>query len=115
MSKQRIITAAVGIPIVIFAVWIGDPAFSLFIAVVALAGAFEFYHIALGPGRPLTYIGLLWTLTLVLSPHYTNILPLIMTAAIVISLIGLLFCPPREKAFYNWAWIAAGALYVGTR
>lgn len=113
MSKQRIITAAVGILVVIFAVWIGDPVFSLFIAAVALTGAFELYHMALGPGQPLIYIGLLWTLALALSPHYANILPLVMTATIVISLIGLLCCSPRERAFYNWAWIAAGALYVG--
>jgi len=56
MCKQRVITAAVGIPIVVLAVWIGDPVFSLFIAAAALAGVFEFYHMALGPGRPLTYI-----------------------------------------------------------
>ncbi|MCD6599037.1 MAG: phosphatidate cytidylyltransferase [Dehalococcoidia bacterium] len=113
MSKQRVITAAVGIPVVVFAVWIGDPVFSLFIAAAALAGAFEFYHMALGPGQPLIYIGLLWTLVFVLSPHYVDVLPLVMTATIVISLIGLLFCSSREKAFHNWAWIAAGALYVG--
>jgi len=63
----------------------------------------------------LIYLGLLWALALVLSPHYgnPNVLPMVITATIVISLIWLLLHPSREKAFRNWAWTIAGALYVG--
>jgi len=113
MLKQRIITAAIGIPVIIFVIWFGDPWFSLFIAAVVLIGTFEFYRMALNSRQSLTYLGLLWSLALALSPHYINILPIIMTAAVVISLIWLLCRPAREKAFYNWAWIVVGALYVG--
>jgi len=122
MLKQRVITAAIGVPLVILAVWFGEPWFSILIGAVALAVALEFYHLiaASHKGCPLTYFGLLWTLVLVLSPHYQNIsvlnvdvLPLAITLPIMISLVWLLHRSPREKAFDNWAWTVAGALYAG--
>ncbi len=121
MLKQRIITAVVGIPLIIVAVWFSNPefvipGFVILIAVVALVGIFEFYHIVgFDRKEPIIYFGLLWALALVLSPHYknANILPIAMTAAVVISLVWLLCRSPRERAFHNWAWIVAGVLYVG--
>ena len=116
MLKYRVITAAVGVPLVMLAIWFGGAWFSLLIAAAALAGTYEFYHIAsFDRKEPLLYLGLLWSLALVLNPHYRNldVLPLVITAAILISLICLLFRPSREKAFHNWAWMIVGALYVG--
>ncbi len=120
MLKQRVITAAVGVPVVVCAVWFGDPWFSLLIAAVALLGSLEFYRMVAdsGKGQPLTYLGLLLALVLALSPlslHYknTDILPLAMALGIVVPLIWLIFRPPREMAFQNWAWTIAGAFYVG--
>jgi len=115
MLKQRIFTAAVGVPLIILAVWFGDPWFSLLIAAVVLLGTFEFYHTStdLTKRHPLTYFGLSWALVLALSPHYANILPIVMTAAVVISLVWLLRLSPQKKAFYDWAWLVAGVLYVG--
>ena len=122
MLKQRVITAAVGVPLIILAIWFGDPWFTLLIAAVTLLGTLEFYRLVGNSSRrcPLTYFGLVWALALVLNPHYQNIsilnvaaLPVVMTLPILISLIWLLCCSPQEKAFYNWAWTAAGALYVG--
>ncbi len=116
MLKHRVITAAVGVPLIILAIWFGDPWITLFIAAAALAGTYEFYHIANFDRRePLLYLGLLWTLALVLSPHYRNphLLPIVVTAAMLVSLICLLLRPSREKAFHQWAWTIVGALYVG--
>ncbi len=115
MLKQRVITAAIGIPIIILTVWFGDPWFSLLIAAATLAGTFEFYRMAgLNKREPLTYFGLLWVVALVLNPHYNpHALPILMSAAMVISLVWLLCCSPRERAFHNWAWLVAGVLYVG--
>ena len=109
-------------PLIIFAVWFGHPWFDILIAAAALAGTFEFYRLIVDSGKasPLTYFGLLWTLALVLNPHYQNIsilnvdvLPLAITLPIVISLVWLLRRSPQEKAFDNWAWTVAGVLYVG--
>jgi len=118
MLKYRVITGAVGVPLVILAIWFGDPWpwFTLLIAAAALAGTYEFYHMANFDRRePLIYLGLLWALALVLSPHYrsSDVLPIVITATVLISLICLLCRPSREKAFRNWAWTIVGALYVG--
>ena len=118
MLKYRVITAAVGVPLVILAIWFGDPWpwFSLLIAAAALAGTYEFYHMANFDRRePLIYLGLLWALALVLSPHYMSpdVLPIVITATMLISLIWLLRRPSKERAFHNWAWTIVGALYVG--
>jgi len=118
MLKHRVITAAVGVPLVILAIWFGDPWpwFTLLIAMAALAGTYEFYHMAnFHKGEPLLYLGLLYSLALVLSPHYRNpdVLPIVITTTMLVSLIYLLCRPAREKAFHKWAWTIVGALYVG--
>jgi len=118
MLKHRVITAAVGVPLVILAIRFGDPWpwFTLFIAAAALAGTYEFYKMANFDRRePLLYLGLLCSLALVLSPHYRSpdVLPIVITATILISLICLLCRPSKEGAFRNWAWTIVGALYVG--
>ena len=120
MLKQRVITAAIGVPVIIFVVWFGDPWFSLLIAAVVLLGSFEFYHMLANSskGRPLTYFGLLWALAIALSPlslHYRgiDILPIAMTEGMVFSLTWLLCRSPRERAFINWGWTLAGVLYIG--
>ena len=116
MLKHRVITAAVGVPLIILAVWFGDPWFTIFIAGAAMAGTYEFYHLASFDRRePLLYLGLLWSLALVLSPQYMNsdLLPMVITATILVSLGCLLCRTSRQKAFHQWAWTIAGALYVG--
>ncbi len=118
MLKHRVITGAVGVPLIILAIWFGDPWFTIFIAAAALAGNYEFYHMAnFNKREPLIYLGLLLALALVLSPHYhdssPDVLPTVITATMLVSLIWLLRRPSREKAFQNWAWTIVGALYVG--
>ena len=120
MLKQRIITAAVALPLILFAVWFGDPYFSLFIAAASAVGSLEFYRMVSqsGKGHPLTVFGLLWAAALTLSPlglHYLdiNLLPPIISAAVMLSLVGILLRSERENAFQDWAWTAAGALYLG--
>ena len=103
MLKKRVITAAVGVPILICIIWFGNPWFSIIIAAATLAGTFEFYRMAKfprageegertsSPSSPphslsdessdvmnsfLVRFGLLWSLATVLSPlalHYKGI------------------------------------------
>ena len=118
MLKHRVITAALGIPIIMLAVWLGAPWFSLLMAAAAFVGTYEFYRMGgLDRRDHLLHLGLLWALALVLSPHYAHrgpvALPMVITAALLISLIYLLRSPTRADAFRNWAWIVVGALYVG--
>jgi len=118
MLKHRVITGAVGVPLFILAIWFGAPWpwFTLLIAAAALAGTYEFYHMANFDRRePLLYLGLLYSLALVLNPHYRSpdVLPIVITITMLVSLIYVLCSPSREKAFHKWAWIIVGALYVG--
>ena len=128
MLKKRIITALWGIPLLIVAVWFDKPLpwFTVFVAVWGLLAAFEFYRmVAVSGVPPLTYFGLIWTLLFILSrdadllsilePYFNPDLltPLLLTSAMVLSLIWLLLRPQKEGAFIGWAWTIAGILYVG--
>jgi phosphatidate cytidylyltransferase len=121
MLKQRIITAAILLPIILLAVWFGHPWFSLLIAAAALVATLEFYRMVSnsGKGHPLTRFGILWAVALTLSPlslHYhlsIDLLPIIMSLALVISLVLTLIHSQRETAFRDWAWTVAGVLYIG--
>ena len=67
MLAQRVISALVGIPIVLLFIWIGDFGFRLFIALVAILGAVEFFQIAgFSPSKPLFLFGV--------KPNFNKIL-----------------------------------------
>ena len=128
MLRKRIITALWGIPLLVIAILFDEPIpwFTVFVAVWGLLAAFEFYRmVAVSGVPPLTYFGLIWTLLFILSrdsdllsilePHFNPDLltPLLLTSAMVLSLIWLLLRPQKEGAFIGWAWTIAGILYVG--
>ncbi len=128
MLKKRVITALWGIPLLIAAVWFDQPLpwFTVLVAIWGLLAAFEFYKIVAGTKvPPLTYFGLIWTLLFILSrdsellsiidPHFnlTLLTPLLVTSAVVLSLIWLLVSPPKQEAFVGWIWTLAGILYLG--
>jgi len=128
MLKKRIITALVGIPLLAAAVWFDEPLpwFTVLVVIWGLLAILEFYRlVATSKVPPLTYFGLIWTLLFILSrnsdllsilePHFDlNLLtPLLLTSAVMLSLIWLLLRAQKEKTFISWAWTMAGILYVG--
>ncbi len=128
MLKKRVITALWGIPLLIAAVWFDQPIpwFTALVAIWGLLAALEFYKMVAGTKvPPLTYFGLIWTLLFILScdselisiiePHLDPALltPLLITSAVVLSLIWLLVRPQREEALAGWVWTLAGILYLG--
>ena len=126
MLKKRVITALVGIPLLIAVIWFGEPWFTILVALWGLLAAFEFYRlVAASKVSPLTYFGLVWTLFFILSrdpellsflePHFNlNLLtPLLLTSAVMLSLIWLLLRRQKEGAFIGWAWTMGGILYIG--
>jgi len=118
MLKKRVVTALWGIPLLVIAVWFDEPLpwFTIFVAVWGLLTAYEFYRLVGVSQIPsLTFIGMLWTLLFILSPHcnYQFTVPFLLTSAIVLSLIWLVLRPQKEGAFLNWVWTMAGILYVG--
>jgi len=118
MLKQRVITGLWGIPLLILAVWFARPLpwFTILVAIWGLLAVYEFYKIVAGAKvPPLIYFGLIWTLLFIISPHcpYAPTLPLLLTSAVVLSLIWLLLRPRKEGAFLGWAWTMAGMVYIG--
>ena len=116
MLKKRVITALWGIPLLTAIVWFGEPWFTGLVAIWGVLAAFEFYRLVTASKvPPLTYFGLIWTLLFILSPHfdYNLLTPLLLTSAVILSLIWLLLRPQKERAFTGWAWTIAGIIYVG--
>jgi len=116
MLRQRILTSIVIVPISIIAIWFGNPWFALIMAVIAVLGSLEFYRLAsLNKIEPLSYFGTAIIFLLILCPFcpIPMIKPLLMTLAVVISLIWFLFRSAIKNAFNNWAWTMAGVLFIG--
>ncbi len=126
MLKKRVITALWGIPLLITIIWFGEPWFTILVAIWGLLAAFEFYKlVTTSKVSPLTYFGLVWTLFFILSrdsnllsllePHFDlNLLTsLLLTSAVILSLIWLLLRRQKEGAFIGWAWTIGGILYIG--
>jgi len=118
MLKKRIITALLAIPVLIIVVWFDKPLpwFTIFVVIWGVLAIFEFYRVvAVSKVSLLTYFGLVWTLLFIVSPHfdYNLLTPLILTSAILLSMILLVFRSEKEGAFASWVWTMAGVLYVG--
>ena len=127
MLKKRVITALWGIPLLIATIWFDRPLpwFTILVAIWGALAVFEFYRLVAAKTPPLTYFGLIWTLLFILSrdsdllsalqPHLNLDLltPLLLTSAVLLSLIWSLLRPQKETAFIGWAWTMAGILYLG--
>ncbi|MFC1873259.1 phosphatidate cytidylyltransferase [Chloroflexota bacterium] len=119
MIKRRTITSLCAILLLVPAVYFEQqpvPWFTILASVCALLAAFEFYRmVAASKVNPFTYFGLIWTLLLILSPHfdYDFLIPLLITSAIIIPLICLLLYKPNGEASTRWAWTIAGIFYIG--
>jgi len=126
----RIISAFVGIPIVMTAVWAGLPWLSLLGAILASLGALEFYRMAQKrEARPAVLPGIAWALAFVVNGH-GNDWPAtgvaLGGAAITLlwhQLWRLVALPIFARfgvvhrsfgdAIVDWVYTAAGAFYIG--
>jgi phosphatidate cytidylyltransferase len=121
MLKKRIITALIGIPVVIVAVWFDTPLswFTVLAAVLGLLAALEFYELSdVSKSIPLAIFGIIFTFLLIINPHLVYnlnvpIVSLILIAAVALSLVLLVFLPRGEGLFNRWVWTIAGMLYIG--
>jgi phosphatidate cytidylyltransferase len=118
MLRKRIITAVLGLPLLIAAVWFGKPWFTLFVIGAAILGVVEFYRLASAANtKPLIYFGAVWTILLLLTPYCPDARAstILVTAGIIISLIWILFRfkSSGSTTFSSWAWTVGGVLYIG--
>ena len=118
MLKKRLVTSLYLIPALVFAVWFDTPLpwFTVLVAICGLLAAFEFYRMVNpSPVPSVTGFGLVWVPLLIISPHFDDnrLLPALLTSAVVLSLVWLLWRRQEEPAFMGWAWAMAGILYLG--
>ena len=116
MLRQRILTAVIGLPIFLAAIWFGNPWFTLVIAIIAVLASLEFYRVTIKYiKRPIIFFAVIVIFLLTLSPYYPGFItrPVILTSAIIVSLIWLLFLREKDRAFLDWAFVVAGILYIG--
>jgi phosphatidate cytidylyltransferase len=118
MLRKRVITALWGIPLLVVAIWFDEPLpwFTVLAAVWGLLAAVEFYRMV-GVSRilPLACFGIIWTLLFIIHPHfdYEHSVLLLLTSAVTLSLIMLVFLKNKEGVFASWAWMIGGILYLG--
>ena len=94
----RLVTAAVGIPVLALVVWLGGPVFTVVVAVVAAIGAFEVCEMARSRGESpsrvaavtVTVVLVLSSLVLTTNPSTPKYAPLL-AASIVIGILVLIF------------------------
>jgi phosphatidate cytidylyltransferase len=114
--KQRIIVGLTALPVVLIPVWLGGVWAALFFLLVALGGAWEFYHLmAIDGYKPNLPIGLSWVALLILA-HWSataDYFPfsLVLVAGLIATLAADL--KVREKPINSWMVTAIGAIYLG--
>ncbi len=116
MLRQRVISAIVAIPILLAAIWFGDPWLSIVVSLFVLLGTFEFYRLGNSAGwQPFSIIGIILALLFILNTHSDDAktTPLLITGAILIPLTRVIWQYDGQRAFINWIWTVAGVFYVG--
>ena len=107
---QRVLTALVGVAVVIAALWVGGWVFAAFVAVVAVAAQAELYGLlAAGGTRPLVAFGLVLGAVAALWP----VIPrsgLVLAAGLLALLPAVLYLR-RETPLLDAAGTAFGVLY----
>jgi len=126
----RVISAIVGVPILMAAVWAGLPWFSLLVAIFAALGTMEFYKIAeRREAQPAVLLGIAWSLSFVISGHKDGWpTPWVAIGGAALSwcwhslscVVRLPFLGPgvaEGRGFKNvvsdWGYTTAGAIYLG--
>ena len=116
---RRILTALVGVPLLIGAIWVGFPWLTVLVAVAALLGLIEFYRI--GPAHPVPIVfalGALWTAMFIAAgrltgPWYDYSTHLVLGSGVVLALPWLIYNRNRTGVLSTWAYAVCGPIYVG--
>jgi phosphatidate cytidylyltransferase len=112
---HRLISALVGIPIVVGAIWWGPPWLTVLVAVVAVLGIREAYRLLpLGAGPLPAGLGALWAIALMLGAQAGSGLSNFLITSSVILAAGAFAALLWFIAFYSGSrYLAAGIFLVG--
>ena len=116
---RRILTALVGVPLLIGATWGGFPWLTILVAGAAILGLWEFYRMTRGTGaHRLFLLGALWTILFIAAGQLTDrwyaYAPhLLLAAGVLIALPWLILNRTKQGASTTWAYAVGGPVYVG--
>jgi len=115
--RQRLLSAAVFIPILLVIIWFGPLwLFSLLIAAVALLGGIEFCRLATHGGwQPSVVLGVAFTLFFIADAYFAEprATEILIPTAVALPLLWLLLRSRGEKTLANWLWTVGGIFYIG--
>ncbi len=115
MLRERITSAVVLLPLLIAAVWFNEPIpwFTIFVGLWGILATYEFYRIG-ERYNPLKTAGLIFTLLIIISPHYGSQITLaLLIAATALLLAILVLRSKKEGAALSWTWTMGGIVYIG--
>ncbi|HIN04762.1 MAG TPA: hypothetical protein EYM65_00795 [Dehalococcoidia bacterium] len=118
---QRTLTAAVGIPVLVAAVWFGSPGLTVLIAVVAVLGVREFYGLRPKGVSPLPVVlGMIWAVAFVVGAQASSDLNSFLVISFIIMVVGAGACLLWLIAYYTSGrpvtasiYLLAGPVYAG--
>ena len=112
---QRLLTAAVGLPLLIGALWLGAPWLTALVLAAALLAAWEFGRIATATGgpvnAPLLYAGA--ALFVLDAAAGGQRFPMLLAALLLLSMAGSAVRYREGAPALGWLWTVGGALYAG--
>lgn len=123
--KKRVLTAVIGIPLLLAFIyfdfplnttWLSQlPLLVFLIGAAAVLGSLEFYRLgSLAGGRPLTILGTIGAFAFTVGALFDNrwVVPALVAIAILLPLfLSLVF--RKETLSLSWGWTVAGMLYMG--
>jgi len=112
----RLLSAGVGLPLILASVWMGTFWLLLLVNVVALVGYREFYHLAERTGvKPLPLWGFVMTQAFVTDGYFSgDHLEWILSAVVFVPALRIILRPTsRSQAIVWWGVDLVGPLYVG--
>lgn len=118
---RRIVSAAVGIPLITGVIWAGLPWMSTFVLISAVIGAVELCHLARGwGGRPLGKLSAFWASVFVLGGYLLTTevsagsVMVVVASALVMGILAWYFLRGRSGAgAKDLGLTAAAAAYTG--
>jgi phosphatidate cytidylyltransferase len=114
--RQRLLSAAVFIPILLGFIWLGNPWFCLLVAAVAVLGSLELSGMATHGGwQPSATLGVIFTLSFIADAYFAEpiVTEILIPTAVALPLFWLLVRSRGEKTLANWLWTVGGIFYIG--
>lgn len=115
--RQRALTAAVLVPVLLIVLWVGGPLLAIAIAAVTVLAAREVFALLTGSGHAtFPWLGMALALTVVLDAAFPKVLEgsglLLVAIGIILVAVASFSKPDPRDGLTTWIATVFGALYV---